>query len=148
MTVIAWDGKTLAADRRQTSGGLITTGHKITPLADGSYYAEYGAADRSRALLAWFQSGADPEAFPVLEGDEDEDKAAFVIVKPDGTVMQCWGDTPVLTTLYSPYHAWGCGREIAIGAMAAGADAYEAVRLTSEHNCFCGNGIDAYKVVL
>jgi hypothetical protein len=146
MTCIAWDGKTLAADRQTTAGGLKGIGHKIVPLPSGEYLAHFGCTDRALELTEWYSSGADPENFPPTP-DDDGEKAGLIVVSPCGTVKFFYGDKPFALPVYEKFYAWGCGNELAIGAMAAGADAYKAVQIASEHNCYCGGGVDAYLIV-
>jgi ATP-dependent protease HslVU (ClpYQ) peptidase subunit len=43
-----------------------------------------------------------------------------------------------------PFMAWGSGRDFALGAMAMGATAREAVAVACRFNVYCGNGIDAF----
>ena len=49
MTVIAWDGKTLAADRRACLGNLYRTIHKLHRLSD-CLCASAGGSDAARSL--------------------------------------------------------------------------------------------------
>ena len=41
---------------------------------------------------------------------------------------------------------WGDGQEVAMGALAMGADAIKAVEITSKYCDSCGCGIDAYNL--
>ena len=44
------------------------------------------------------------------------------------------------------FAAFGCGGDIAIGAMAAGASAEEAVEIANIHHVECGLGVDVFKL--
>lgn len=90
MTVIAWDGKTLAADRQITSG--YTKNKRITKIR------KYGN---------------------VLCGVTGETKYP----RDERT-------------------SWGSGKELALGAMAAGADAKKAAEIACEYDLYCGGGVD------
>lgn len=41
-----------------------------------------------------------------------------------------------------PFYAFGSGMDIAIGALAMGANAIKAVEIASRYSSHCGNGID------
>ena len=47
-------------------------------------------------------------------------------------------------TIEDRFHAWGSGRDFAMGAMQVGVDAVEAVRVANRHCVSCGNGIDHF----
>jgi hypothetical protein len=40
--------------------------------------------------------------------------------------------------------AWGIGCDFALGAMAMGADAVQAVEITNKFSIHCGMGVDSY----
>lgn len=63
MTVIAWDGCTLAADKRASSGGIARTVTKIER-HEGCLIAMTGCWDTGAEMREWFKAGADPEKFP------------------------------------------------------------------------------------
>jgi ATP-dependent protease HslVU (ClpYQ) peptidase subunit len=137
MTVIAWDGKTLAADRRVTTGdGAITTGTKIWRL-DDALVGYAGDGHTGRELLAWWKEGADPKDFPA---SAREDKASLVVVRRTGIEQYVSGPQP-----FHPENermAWGCGRDFALAVLALGHDARRAVEIASELSAYCGNGVD------
>ena len=63
MTVLAWDGHTLAADKRAVMGTMILTTTKIFRVGDALVgYA--GDACFGEEMVAWFKRGAKPEDFP------------------------------------------------------------------------------------
>ena len=68
MTVIAWDGKTLAADRRACLGNTHRTIHKLHRMTD-CLCASAGESDAAQELIAWFEAGRDPAAFPPSQRD-------------------------------------------------------------------------------
>lgn len=45
-----------------------------------------------------------------------------------------------------PFHAIGSGMDYAIGAMAAGMSAKEAVKLAMKHDCYTGMGIKGFSI--
>jgi len=60
VTTVAWDGKTLAADRRMA--GYMTT-CKIFPIP-GGYVAGAGTMDQLVEVAAWLQEGGDKPRLP------------------------------------------------------------------------------------
>lgn len=137
MTVVAWDGKTLAADRRCTRGGTIYSTLKIHRVGD-MLVGMSGGTDYCAALLAWFKNGAKPEDWPETQKDPDY-ACALVIV--DGMAFT-YDRTPVPVPMLEPICAIGSGREVALGAMTAGATAAESVHIATRWMSDCGNGVD------
>lgn len=66
MTVIAWDGRRLAADKRATySDGHTKTNTKISlGRHAGELLRIVGSVCIAQELRAWYLSGAEPAAFP------------------------------------------------------------------------------------
>lgn len=138
MTVIAWDGKTLAADRRMTtSWGAHDTVTKIER-HDGSLSGITGKPALGLAMRAWWLAGAVAADFP--KGNEADD-ATLIVIMGDSRVLQyTTGPHPVL--MENEFCAWGGGRDFAQAAMMCGKTAAEAVALTCQCSVHCGNGID------
>jgi hypothetical protein len=147
MTVIAWDGKTLAADRRCTEGdGLIRTMTKIEKVEyhdeDGVETVLLGACGDTAvcaALVAWFKDGADPFDFPPVA---DSDRANLIAISAKQGV-RVWAFSPHAMKFEDPTGAWGSGQDFAIAGMHLGLDAVAAVKLACIYRTDCGNGVDA-----
>lgn len=140
MTVIAWDGTTLAADRRATDAGLPRTATKIVRSSRGCLVGMCGESAISRLMLEWFERGAPQESFPRQAADKDC-PAKLVIVWLDGKI-DVYEHTSAPIRFLDPFMAWGSGRDFAIAAMALGKTAREAVELACRFNIDCGNGVD------
>lgn len=148
MTVIAWDGKVLAADKRATTeDGSISTVTKITEVhwldEDSGTDIKFitgiaGDPDVAMELLSWFQDGGDANEFPV---SADKGDAVLVAISHEFSVQQ-WSKGPEPIYFEDAFLAWGSGKDLAIAAMAMGMSAVEAVDLASKYNAYCGNGID------
>ena len=140
MTVIAFDGKTLAADKMAESSGHARTVRKIFRI-DGHMLAVSGAYSTGMALLAWWakSQGEDLNDFP--KSDSEEMSANLWVVKPNGSIF-VYENSPFALPFEDRTFASGCGRDYALGAMAHGADAVEAVRIAIENDIHCGCGID------
>lgn len=145
MTVIAWDGRMLAADRLATHHGTPMRTTKIAGKRDGSRLRLVGASGASAlatALRLWALA-ADLKDDPYLstfprENREHPDQFATIIVvdlhiTAEGvsrpTKLRFWEREPY-PVVFDPdqVFACGCGADYALGAMAAGRDALDAVQ--------------------
>jgi ATP-dependent protease HslVU (ClpYQ) peptidase subunit len=138
MTVIAWDGKTLAADKRATTAGLARTVTKIFR-HEKSIIGFSGSLDQGLEMVAWFRSGADSKNFPASQRDKD-DWVTFVVVDAEG--VSFFERTPQPCKVEDSTWATGSGRDFAIAAMYCGKSACEAVEIACKFETGCGNGID------
>lgn len=138
MTVIAWDGKTLAADKLGDAGGLKRTITKIFRF-EGGLFGSAGSASRSAEMFEWIKSGADPARVPAYQLTDDYQ--AVMIVDNDRRVW-LYGASPHPFRLEDPFHAIGSGRDFAIAAMHLGCNAARAVEVASHFESGCGNGVD------
>lgn len=63
MSVVAWDGKTLAADRAVFSAGVVSPTRKL--LSNDRFIAGYvGRQQKAHALALWAIGDADPGKYP------------------------------------------------------------------------------------
>ncbi len=140
MTIIAWDGKTLAADKRAVNNHrafAVTKIHRVK--RDGSLFGISGDFVRGLEMLAWYEGGADPEKLPAFQRS-NEDYAPIILVKPSGVYAFEMGPVPL--KVEEPFHAGGSGRDFALAAMHLGCDARRAVEVAITFCAGCGNGID------
>ncbi len=137
MTCIAWDGRTLAADRRLcVSGGIHRTVTKIW-FRDGCLLGLTGATDTALEMREWWASGNGAETFPVKAR---EDVATLIVISRERIEQYCGGPVPVI--LDADQCAWGSGRDFAEAAMYLGKGAVEAVDIACHFQTDCGNGVD------
>lgn len=145
MTVIAWDGKTLAADKQATEGGIRQVTTKIKLITKGRFKAHMiagaGLTSQANMLMAWFEAGAEPSTFPKYQ-EVDDLSAALLVITPDKEILR-FDVNPIPTVFYDKTYALGSGREVAIGAMAMGANAVQAVEVASHFCSGCGMGVDS-----
>ncbi len=139
MSVIAWDGKRLAADKRCTLGTLIRTTSKLFHLGD-ALVAYAGDTDAGEEVLAWFKNGHDPAKFPDSQRNADR-FAELLIVWADGTIWK-YQRTPYPLKFPPQQFAIGSGRDFALAAMHCGKTAPEAVEVACVFDSGCGNGTD------
>lgn len=144
MTVIAFDGKTLAADKQASEGGIRHTTTKIRRVVKGRFkgylVGAAGSATQGNMMMSWFERGADPDHFPRYQ-DNDDAACEMVAIAPDGQIFR-FDFNPLPVVYHDKVYALGNGREVALGAMAMGADARKAVEVASEMCSGCGMGVD------
>ncbi len=144
MTVIAWDGETLAADKMVVDGGGIRrTTTKIFQRRDSSYLLGVtGNWDVCMELLAWWEVGPIAENFPAAAR---EDRGLLVVIsKATGILSYNAGPYPLRHE--AEKCAFGSGRDFAEAAMFCGKTAEEAVRVAIAFQSDCGNGVDTLRL--
>lgn len=140
MSVIAWDGTTLAADKRSCFGTLCTTVTKIFRI-NGKTLAGYtGDAAFGEQILAWYRAGAEPGDFPASQRDKD-DWARLIVIKSGEGIFE-YERTPCPLRNEAVRWAWGSGRDFALAAMHLGKSAREAVEVACLFDSGSGNGVD------
>lgn len=137
MTVIAWDGETLAADKRATTGGGIArTVTKIERHGD-LLLGITGNWDVATELREWFKAGAEVATFPAKAR---EDGATLIVVT--GCEIKTYSSGPYSMEIEAAQCAFGSGRDYAEAAMHLGHDAVKGVEIACHFQIDCGNGID------
>jgi ATP-dependent protease HslVU (ClpYQ) peptidase subunit len=143
MTVIAWDGKILAADKQATYGIFRKVGTKIYRLSSTEIIAVCGCSGTSQRMIEWYKNGAKTEDWP--EELQNSDDWSNIIVANKDSVF--WYDRqPYPLYLQQPFMAWGVGADFAMGALEMGADSIRAVEIASKHCEGCGFGVDWFEV--
>lgn len=144
MTVIVWDGATLASDKRATQSEMARTVTKCRVIR-GHLCAVAGDWDLSQEVFEWFKRGAKPAEIPPFFRSK-EDWVAFVVITPEKRVLKYERSPyPMDFTEAVKSDGWfvfGSGRDFAVGALAMGASPEEAVRIASKYCTTCGNGVD------
>lgn len=136
MTTIVYRDGVMAADTRLVLGSLICPGgiHKIAKTKKGALVGCAGSADNSHAFLAW----ADGKR---TEDPPKDDDADGLIVEPDGSILMYDGNG-IFPVVNAPFAACGSGARVAVGAMAMGATALEAMRIAMRCDVYTGGDID------
>lgn len=148
MSVIAWDGKSIAADRQGSNGELRFLARKLTRESYGdpgrqeiAILAMTGNQQSGLLLVRWWVDGAKPEAWPASQRTEEWSR---LIVWTRYRGLATYEKEPVAIPVEDPFMAWGSGRDFAMGAMARGASAREAVEIACRFSIYCGLGIDEF----
>lgn len=136
MTTLAYRDGVLAADTLVTAGdgrmGYAQKARRIGSLL----YAGCGSAGLIDRLEAWLRSGAKGEHPELKDGSRE---ASVYVFMPDDMVLWFHGDGA--TALRSEYWAAGSGGDYALGAMAMGATAEQAVQAAIKHSTGSGGDI-------
>ena len=141
MTCIAWDGKTLAADRQGTDHSVRVANTKIAKIHTETGPVLVGVAGRAvdvQAFFHWARSGFDLEMWP--KSLEAADSTAMVIL-PSGQTLT-YEDTPYPIVFHEQKRAIGSGMNFALAAMHLGKPAKQAVQVACDLDIYCGMGID------
>lgn len=143
MTTIAWDGKTLAADRAAWSSGVkyrVRKVHKITA-PDGTKFLVGCCGDGGwlAALLGWMRGGPHPGKYPT------NDKLSIALVVDEKHRLWRLDTELKYMPVYDQIHACGAGQDIAIGALEAGATAAQAIRIAIKRGDYAGLGVDVVR---
>lgn len=140
MSVVVWDGKTIAADRRQCCGALRSETSKMCKLPNGEVLAWTGTQERGLALADWYRDGASPAKWPSFQSDDDW--VRLIVASCEGAFF--YEQLPIRQMVIDPFGAWGEGRDFAYGALGMGATARQAVEVTARFCVSVGDGIEAY----
>lgn len=143
MTVIAWDGHTLAADKQGDCGGgkfATTKIHKI----NGHLIGGTGDYDAVMTMINWFEKGAHPDDWPKCQADEKR-YANLLVISPQKEIFR-YEREPFPYKIEDKFFAAGSGKDYATTAMYLGKNAKEAVEITSALSTSCGMGIDTLEL--
>jgi hypothetical protein len=134
MTTIAWDGRTLCADKQLTANGVRYVTTKAHRLKDGSLFASCGDLENNAHVLRYLNGECDK---PALDRDDSFDG---ILVKPDGSAYLLNRKLHEVL-IESPCFSTGSGRDFALLAMRQGKTAREAVEIAAEFDIWTGMGI-------
>lgn len=134
MTTIAYRRGVLAADSLTTSNGLRDSLaqkiHRVGPLLIGGA----GVSALCIRFVEWVQAG--------MKGNSPwhgEDGGNSFIVMPDDTILVFGANGP--WKVETDFYALGSGEQLALGAMAFGASAEQAVECAIRFDVFSGGPI-------
>lgn len=145
MTVVAWDGETLAADKRSIVNGTRRTLTKIIrhPTRP-ELLAITGCWTAGAEVRDWYVRGGQASEFPAAAREADN-FARLVVVSPDG--VKCFEGSPAPVVFDDTQAAFGSGADFALAAMYLGANAVRAVEVASRLSAECGDGVDTLTLV-
>lgn len=137
MTVIACDGRTMAADGLTVVGWTITDFDtvKVERLSDGRIVGTTGNSADNPKFVRWLAGGGDK---PKLE------EFAALVLHPCGKLEWFGCDCEPVPSL-AP-QAVGCGKDFALAAMDAGLSAEESVKVACKRSTHCGGTITVLSI--
>lgn len=144
MSVIAWDGYTLAADRCADMGGASGVAEKLFLLPTNEVVGFTGALSTGMELTNLYRVGKLLTHWPARQ--DSEDWARFIVGKSNGRI-EYYERAPAAIPIYQSQIAWGSGQDFAIAAMHCGLSSEAAVRLTGDLCISCGAGVNAFSYV-
>lgn len=142
MTCVAWDGKTLAADKRVVYAGLARTVTKIFRV-DNVLVGIAGDGAQGMEMIDWIRGGCAPDRFPASQRDKEQ-WATIAVIKADG--LWVYERSPYPMRIEDKTYATGSGRDYALAAMHLGKTAREAVEIACLFETGCGNGVDVLEL--
>jgi hypothetical protein len=147
MSIIAFDGKTIAADTlsvhydvKQPAQKLFHHPHKNIAIAFTGHHAN------GLLMMEWYLEGAKRDNFPSCQSTDNWARL-IVFMKEETAHPNGTRTSKIVTSEYeqSPHPlpsrgpwAWGSGRDVALGALEMGADARQAVAVACKYYTTCG----------
>ena len=145
MTCIAWDGKTLSADRRCCIGGSINTVTKIRRIG-GLLAGGAGEVAFISEMFEWVEKGRISKEFPASQRNKD-DWQPFLVIELDGT-PSLYDRTPHPIRFEQVAFSIGSGKDYARAALHLGKTSREAVDVAIALDSGCGGGVDTLTLEL
>jgi hypothetical protein len=146
VSVIAFDGKTLAADSNTLRGGVIYTAKKIRRIKNepnGNLLVGYsGPTSTAELFYKWAAAGFPEGQCPKDHMEETDLKGGTAIVIREDRSIWFYDHSSSPFTIDTAYGAVGAGCEAAMAAMFLKHTALEAVQAAIAHNVLCGGRID------
>ena len=146
MTTIAWDGKTLAADRGTWLGAIVVQCDKIRVFHEpvrhlpAGAWADCGDSAYSEAVCQWLLGKTEERPRPT---DEKAHSSIGLWITMDGIPGFLHANL-VLEQLPKQIVAEGRGAAFAYGAMLAGASAAAALDLANKYTDCAAHGFDTW----
>lgn len=139
MTTVAYKDGVLAADTQVTdSDTRIANITKIARSRSGWVGGICGGAEMASLFLPWIREGCDPDNVPTVPSGCD-----VLVVSPQRRMYFVQSRTLILAR--TPFVSLGSGSRIALGAMAAGATAEQAVRIACKYDVNTGGKVQVLK---
>lgn len=136
MTTIAANREMMACDSQCQSGNLCSAVDKMFRLPNGALIGAAGELEICMLFVDWYKNGCDE-----TPGMWDT-SASFsgLVLTPKGKLIE-FGPRLVPQVIKEKFHAVGSGCELAIGAMEAGADPIQAVKIACKRDSGTGGRV-------
>lgn len=145
MTCIAIRNGVVAADSRMVAGWYISSRNlsKISKLRDGSVLVSCGNVAETTMLKDWMRKHWPTKEQPPFSNLDTD--SCVIRLGTDGRITEMTKGG-IVRVPKAEFYAHGCGRELAMGAMAMGASATEAVRIAAKFCAGVGGPIRQIRV--
>lgn len=138
MTIIVYDGHSLAIDNAGVHEGIKVPLVKAFRCNDGSVITGVGNAAQIALMRDWYVNGAKSEEFPESQR-QGNPWCELIVVDKDGLTR--YEHTPSAVMHARHKCAFGVGKDIAYGALAMGATAEQAATIVTQYHPDCGHGV-------
>lgn len=101
-----------------------------------------GSLAAGMLLMEWYKDGADLSRWPEFQSTDDW--SHLIVVDPRG--VRYYEKLPIAIWIDEPFFAWGSGQDYALGAMAHGASAIEALEISNRFCTTTGLGVDSFEL--
>lgn len=144
MTVIAYRDGVLACDTQALSGWAVASLSVVKARKVGRILvAAAGSSALSARFLDWVSAGMTGEPEMGERGNDDYSAVGYLFT-PGGRCVSFFPGLPPCLT-HAPFYAFGSGGWTALGALAVGATAEQAVAATIEWNRSCGGKVMTWR---
>lgn len=140
MTVVVYDGASLAVDRGVTDGYTMWAQNKAWKFND-CVVTGTGHMATVIAMRDWYMEGANPDKFPASLALGDT-YSELIVVSKAGLIR--FERSPIAIEHGHYKCAFGTGKDFAYGALAMGATAEQAVTIANHYSIHCGMGVDVF----
>lgn len=140
MTTIAYRDGVLAADTAAVAGSAVTG--QITKVRAGSVWLVAVTGNAEDVPRAFRYADAGPVSREEIKFSDD--CAAILVEVATGRVLQFEGSE--MFEVRAPFYARGSGRDFALGAMAVGATAAEAVKIACRYDIYSSEPVEVVKL--
>ena len=145
MTVVVWDGSTLATDRAASDGVAKWKTEKAWYWGEGEdrlILTGTGPLHSILEMREWFKDGCMVSKFPAIQTTHP---CHFIVVSPYVGLYRYESTHMPISHGYDAC-AFGEGRDVAHGAWYMGATAREAVEASNQFSVHCGLGVHEYRL--
>jgi hypothetical protein len=148
MTVIAWDGKSLAGDKMTFTTPVRSIKKVKKIISDKGIIYLVGCSGSCSVMedfFNWCQKDFDPELIPKSYSQlpSDESFSAIVISRNKNKIIKRLYDKGTNSSIIDEkYLTIGAGGETAKALLLSGCDSKKAILYTNKVNALCGMGVD------
>jgi 20S proteasome alpha/beta subunit len=152
MSVVVYRDGVIASDLQLSDNGTTTAQRFVKIMKyKGELFGAVGSAHDAEEFFDWARNKVygkytsyfpDGPVFAEKPGEEKNYSSDLFWITKEGKVLESDTDRfPVFFETEAEYAAIGSGTLVALGALAAGASAQEAVMAACKHDAYCGIGV-------